>query len=196
MMAMGLAGALAADTDPAFARPTTNVDDTKQEALDTPKVADPAFARPTTNVDDTKQEALDTPKEKETGSYMNGDAPYQDLMQRFVRSEYRAERNTTPPPVEYVGGKTKVNDVMAAQGLHLLESGMTIASDIGNSGETTTWAPSIVDVQTGKIIAETDYVQLSADGDQLRVTMINSDGTIDRIVYDEGRVVEERRITN
>ena len=172
MMAMGLAGALAADTDPAFARPTTNVDDPKQEALD-------------------------TPKEKETGSYMNGDAPYQDLMLRFVRSEYRAERNPTPPPVEYVGGKTKVRDVMAAQGLHLLESGMTIASDIGEPGmNMTTWAPYIFDVQTGKIIAETDYVQLSADGDQLRVTMINSDGTIDRIVYDEGRVVEERRITN
>jgi len=112
------------------------------------------------------------------------------LLGKLSSGEYRVSADTTPPPVAFSGDRGAIDQLMRVQGLTLTETGIHSVKGEQQSNE---WAVVITD-QKGSLIGETQAVNISADGSKLKIRLMNTDGSLDLVVYENGMVTTAKHL--
>jgi len=128
----------------------------------------------------------------DSGVYTSGDAATQEIITKLKKGEWRAVSDPTPPPISFIGDKSKIDQVLANQGLTLDRNNIAIISP--DPQQSNNFSLRLID-RAGEVVAETDLVQISVvDNDEIRIATTNSDGSIDLIIYDDGKVKSTRHL--
>lgn len=118
-----------------------------------------------------------------SGMYANGDQATKEILSKVESGEWQFVQDETPASVQVIGDRAAVAKVVKEQGLTVTTTGIYAETDT----QSNEWNVKLVD-KDGGLLVESQLVQLSVSGDDLVVLVMNSDGSMDRMVYDDGAV--------
>ena len=112
----------------------------------------------------------------------------QRLQQNIVAGVEIVGKDKEPVSVEV---SEDIHRRMVEQGIHLNKRGTRIEPDLPGQGDTLSWEAEYKDAKTKAVVRETQSVDIAPDGRALVVSIRFSDGSADRVRFENGKIVSK-----
>lgn len=112
----------------------------------------------------------------------NGNDQLNAIYAKLQSGELRTVKDDVPPPV--VGDMAVLIPALEKQHLRL---DLTVGI-VSPDGSATSWTDRLID-REGRFVAETSSVELGVVGETVTVHIVNSDSSIDDLVYKDGSII-------